>query len=127
LFGTLWWSIDMLIAQTDPVLMVAVPAAVLALIACLFWVLLNLNRSHKLLIRILDMISELNVAVSRLEQVQQTGNASSAELRKMAGSISKALSRPGLDIDSLLSDMTPAHSQRDTNEPASQDSQNMKI
>jgi hypothetical protein len=101
----------MLIAQAGPVLTLAVSATVLALVVGHIWAFLNLNRSRRLLIRILDMTSDLSIAVSRLEQIQQTGNASSAELRKMAAKISKTITRPGLDIDNLLSDMRPAGGQ----------------
>ncbi len=108
----------MLIAQAGPVLTLAVSAAAIVLVLGHIWVFLNVNRSHRLLIRILEMTSDLNVAVSRLEQIQQAGNASSAELRRMAATVSKAISRPGLDIDSLLSDLRTEGSRNDANQPA---------
>ncbi|HSV27653.1 MAG TPA: hypothetical protein VLH60_07145, partial [Sedimentisphaerales bacterium] len=66
--------------------------AAVAAVACQVWFLIILSRMGKLLIRIPDMLSEMSVEISRLEQ-------SSA-----GGSVIAGIRQPGLNIESIPSD-----------------------
>jgi hypothetical protein len=94
----------MLIAQTDPVAVFAVSAAVLAVTACNVWLFLVLHRSHKINLRTLETVSDLSIAIARLEQAVQAANPSAADMRGVASAASKGIRSKGLNIDNLLAD-----------------------
>lgn len=92
----------MLIAQLSPVAVSAIFAGVVLLVVCHIWVFATLYQLCRLGIRILDTLSELSIAVSRLEQAQHNRDTAAAQMHNMATGISKTLSKPGVDIDNLL-------------------------
>ena len=96
----------MLIARADPLLAVAASAAAIAVVASHVWFLMILSRTRKLLVRILDVLSEMSVDMSRLEQ-DSAGGTPAREMRGLAASVSQAIRQPGVDIESILADEKP--------------------
>jgi hypothetical protein len=94
----------MLIAQTDPVAVLAISAVILAFTVGHVWFFLVLHRSHKIGLRTLETVTENSIAIARLEQAVQAANPSTADMRSVASAAAKGIRSKNLNIESLLAD-----------------------
>jgi hypothetical protein len=75
-------------------------------VVCLIWAIALQSRLQKLELRILDVVSNLDITMSRLEHSQTSCNNTISDLHGMTTSISRALTEPARDLETLVSKRT---------------------
>lgn len=80
----------------------------LVAISCLVWTIVLQHRLHRLELRIIDMVSNLDITVAQLEHSQNACNNTVADLHGMVTTVSRAVSEPPRDLESLVAKRTTA-------------------
>jgi hypothetical protein len=94
----------MLIAEMNPVFVTIVVAAIAVVLIGHIWIFRVLHGMRKLNVRMIDSLTEASIAIARLEQAVIASHPTTADMRSTASSVSRAMQRPGLDVNNLLAD-----------------------
>jgi hypothetical protein len=71
-------------------------------IGCLVWAIALQVRLHRLELRILDVVSNLDIAVARIEHSQTSCNNTVADLHGMVTTVSRAVVTPTSAVEDVV-------------------------
>lgn len=71
-------------------------------IGCLVWAIVLHIKLHKLELRVLDMVSNVDITLTRLEHSQTSCNNTVADLHGMLTTVSRAVAEQPKDLEAIV-------------------------
>jgi hypothetical protein len=79
---------------------------ILTTIGCLVWAIALQSKLHKLELRILEVVSDLDISIARIEHSQTACNNTIADLHGMVTTVSRAVAEPRKELEAIVAHRT---------------------